>query len=84
MPAKIVVYSKPDDAQDFERFVSSPNTHADHFTRNVYNSPDCTTIIGVAFYKFTSHTFLKIYVFMEIHLLNFLKILDFLTAMIIF
>ena len=59
MPAKIVVYSKPTDIQDYERFVSSPNTYMDYFTRNVYSSPDCTTIIGVAFYESTFHTFSK-------------------------
>lgn len=59
MPAKILLYSKPTDVQDYERFVSSPTTYIDYFTRNVYNNPECTTMIGVAFYESTYHIFSK-------------------------
>lgn len=59
MPATMTLYSKPTDVQDYERFVSSPNTYIDYFTRNVYNNPECTRKIGVAFYESTFHTFSK-------------------------
>jgi len=59
MPATMTLYSKPDDAQEYERFVSSPNTYMVYFTRNVYDNSECTRKIGVAFYENTFHTFSK-------------------------
>ena len=36
-----------------------PTTYTDYFTRNVYDNPECTRQIGVAFYESKFHTFSK-------------------------
>ena len=57
MPATIVFYTDPNDVQDYEQFVFSPNTILSYFTRNVYSDPQCTKIIGTIFYETYDHRF---------------------------
>lgn len=57
MPATIVFYTDPNDAQDYEQFVFSPNTILTYFTRNVYSDSECSKIIGTEFYETYGHRF---------------------------
>jgi hypothetical protein len=57
MPASFKFYGIPDDVQDTEIFVFSPNTYQFIYTRFLYSDPECTNRIGSAYYDLLSHNF---------------------------
>ena len=57
MPASFTFYNKPNVVEEFETFVFSPNTNVIYYTINIYDSIECTNIIGIAFSEIYNHTF---------------------------